>query len=213
MQAAMDEGYVQVYTSRRYNYRGGCGIWEGSRKLRGAKMAIIFHCEHCGREIKAADSAGGKWGKCPACHNRLYVPGADYGEELKLAPIDVTSEEREKQLMDETHKLTQDILQEREIPEGATEEIEPIQTAGPVIEVGEKELTKYVIMYLRQMADGQFYEAHRIAGLITPYNDQAVEILDKIALSEIPETELADVPQHVLSGFIRTLRDEISLNP
>jgi len=181
-----------------------------SQKLRGYKMAIIFHCEYCGKEIKADDSAGGKWGKCPACHNKLYVPGLDSDEELKLAPIDIVGEEREKQLLAETHELTQDILQEREIPEGAPEEIGPIETSGPIAEMSEKELTKYVIMYLRQMADGQLYEAHRIAGLIAPYKDSAVEILDKIALSEIPEPELVDVPQHGLSGFIRTLRDEIS---
>ncbi|MHC4658446.1 MAG: hypothetical protein ACYS83_04615 [Planctomycetota bacterium] len=32
-------------------------------------MPITFHCEHCGKKIEAQDSAGGKWGKCPACHN------------------------------------------------------------------------------------------------------------------------------------------------
>ena len=173
-------------------------------------MAIIFHCEYCGKEIKAADSAGGKWGKCPACHNRLYVPSSDSGEELKLAPIDVTAEEREKQLMAETHKLTQDILQEREVPEGANETVGPIETAAPVFEMSEREMTKYIIMYLRLMADSELYEAHRIAGLIAPHAAQALEILDRIALSEILEPELADIPQHVLSGSIRALRDEVS---
>ncbi|MFZ2149223.1 MAG: hypothetical protein WAV28_18580 [Sedimentisphaerales bacterium] len=173
-------------------------------------MAIKFHCEFCGKKIEAADSAGGKWGKCPACHNRLYVPSSHSGEELKLAPIDETDLEREKRLMAETHKLTQDILQEREVPEATPETIGPIETAGPVLEMSERELTKYVIMYLRLMADSELYEAHRIAGLITPHSAQAVEILDKIALSEILEPELADIPQHVLSGSIRALRDEIS---
>ncbi len=173
-------------------------------------MAIIFHCEHCGKKIEAAESAGGKWGKCPACHNRLYVPSSNSGEELKLAPIDVTAEEKEKQLMDETHKLTQDILQEREVPEGANETVGPIETAGPVFEMSERELTKYIIMYLRLMADNELYEAHRIVGLIAPHAAQALEILDRIALSEILEPELADIPQHVLSGSIRALRDEIS---
>ena len=173
-------------------------------------MAIIFHCEYCGKEIKAADSAGGKWGKCPACHNRLYVPSLDSGEELKLAPIDETDLEREKRLLAETHKLTQDILQEREVPEGADETVEPIETAGPVFEMSEREMTKYIIMYLRLMADSELYEAHRIAGLIAPHADQALEILDRIALSEILEPELADIPQHVLSGSIRALRDEVS---
>ncbi len=172
-------------------------------------MPIKFHCEYCGKKIEAPDSAGGKWGKCPACHNRLYVPSLHSGEELKLAPIDETDLEREKRLLDETHKLTQDILQERDVPEATPETIGPIETAGPVLEMSERELTKYVIMYLRLMADSELYEAHRIAGLIAPHSEQAVEILDKIALGEILEPELADVPQHILSGSIRALRDDI----
>ncbi len=179
-------------------------------KLRGAKMPIIFHCEYCGKKIEAADSVGGKWGKCPACHNKLYVPSSDSGEELKLAPIDVTNKEREEQLMAETHKLTQDILHEREAPEGATETAGSIETAGPVFEMSERELTKYIIMHLRLMADSELYEAQRITALIAPHGVQAVKILDKIALSEIREPELADIPQHVLSGSIRALRDEMS---
>jgi DNA-directed RNA polymerase subunit RPC12/RpoP len=42
--------------------------------LKGGKMAITFHCGHCGKKIEAPDSAGGKWGKCPSCHNKVYVP-------------------------------------------------------------------------------------------------------------------------------------------
>ncbi len=173
-------------------------------------MAIILHCEYCGKKIEAADSTGGKWGKCPACHNKLYVPSLHSGEGLKLAPIDVTAEEREKQLMAETHKITQDILREREGPEGTPETIGPIETAGPVLNMTERELTKYIIMYLRLMADNELYEAHRITGLIAPHSVQAVKILDKIALSEMPEPELADISQLALSGSIRALRDEIS---
>jgi hypothetical protein len=173
-------------------------------------MAIIFHCEYCGKKIEAAESAGGRWGKCPACHNRLYVPSSHSGEVLKLAPINETDLEREKRLMAEAHKLTQDILKEREVPEGTPETIGPIETAGPKLDISERELTKYIIMYLRLMADSELYEAHRIAGLIVPHSVQAVKILDKIALSEMPEPELADISQLALSGSIRALRDEIS---
>ena len=82
-------------------------------------MAIIFHCEYCGKKIEAADSAGGKWGKCPSCHNKLYVPNLNPDdEELKLAPKDTLAEEREKQLMAETQRLTRDILREKEVPLG-----------------------------------------------------------------------------------------------
>jgi len=167
-------------------------------------MAIIFHCEHCGKKIEAPDNAGGKRGKCPACHNKVYIPGLDYDEELKLAPIDSDDDAKQKELLAETHKLTQEILQERDIPDG------PAGAAMSVPEVSDKELTKNIIVYLRQMADGELDEAQRTADLIAPYGPQAVKILDSIALSEIPEPELADIPQQVLSGLIRNLRTRIS---
>ena len=166
-------------------------------------MAIIFHCEHCSKKIEAADTAGGKWGKCPSCHNKLYVPSPDTGEELKLTPIDETDVEREHRLMAETHKLTQDILREREIPDG------PAPPAGAVYQMSERELTQNIIMYLRQIVNGELDEAERTAALIAPFDHRAVAIIDRIALSEIPEPELADIPSQVLAGSIRTLREKI----
>jgi len=167
-------------------------------------MTIVFHCEHCGKKIEAQDNAGGKWGKCPSCHNKLYVPRKEVDDDLKLAPIDESEEERKKRLMEETHKLTQDILQEREIPNG------PAKAAEPISRIGEKELTKNIVLYLRQMADGELDQAQKIADLIAPYGRKAIGIIDKIAVSEIPEPELADIPQQVLSGLIRNLRTRIS---
>jgi DNA-directed RNA polymerase subunit RPC12/RpoP len=167
-------------------------------------MAIVFHCEHCGKEIRAADSAGGKWGKCPKCQHKLYVPSPDAEEELKLAPENNEDLEREKQLMAETYKLTQDILKEREVPEG------PAVPAGAVYDMSENELKKNIIIYIKQMEDGELDEAERTAALIKPHRTKVIEILDRIALSEIPEPELSDIAPQVLSGLIRTLRDKIS---
>jgi len=167
-------------------------------------MSITFHCEHCGKKIEAPDNAGGKWGKCPACHNKLYVPGLDSDEELKLAPIDKGDQDKQKQLLAETYELTQDILLEREVPD------ELADVATPAIGTSDKELTKNIVVYLRQMADGNLDQAERIANSIVPSGGRALKILDEIALSEIPEPELADIPQQVLSGLIRTLRSKIS---
>jgi DNA-directed RNA polymerase subunit RPC12/RpoP len=167
-------------------------------------MSIVFHCEHCGKKVEAPDGAGGKRAKCPACHNKVYVPSLDADEELKLAPIDSGEEAKRKQLMDETFNLTQEILQEREVPEGQSEAYRSVS------EVNEKELTKNIILYLRQMADGELDEAISTADMIAPYRRQAVKILDTIAVSEMPEPELADIPPQVLSGLIRNLRTRIS---
>ena len=172
-------------------------------------MPTTFHCEHCGKKIEAPDSAGGKWSKCPACHNKLYVPNVGSDEELKLAPIDEGDEAKQKQLVTESHKLIQDIMLETETPNG------PAGTATPASGISEsgisdKELTKNIITYLRQTADGELEQAEKIADLIVSCGDRALKILDRIALSEMPEPELSDIPQQVLSGLIRNLRTRIS---
>ena len=169
-------------------------------------MTIVFHCEYCSKEIKAADTASGKWGRCPACHNKVYVPKTEEDEEedLKLAPIDNDDLQRERQLMEETYKLTQDILREREAPEGA--EAAP---TGAMYEMSDKELTTNIIKYFQQMMYGDLDEAERTAALIAPFSSKAKEIIDAMAVSEVPEPELADINPQVLAGLIRTLRSKI----
>ncbi|MGD9162626.1 MAG: hypothetical protein PVG39_29740 [Desulfobacteraceae bacterium] len=166
-------------------------------------MAIIFHCQFCGKEIKASDNAGGKWGKCPTCQKKVYVPSPDADEDLKLAPLDTQFEEKEKQLMAETYRLTQDILQEREVPDG------PAKPSGAVYELSDSELRKNVILYLRQMAQGNLDKAEETSTLMKPFKSKVIEIIDRIALSEIPEPELKDIAPTVLSGLIRDLRSKM----
>ncbi len=166
-------------------------------------MAIKFNCDYCGKKIEVPDDAGGKWGKCPGCHNRLYVPKLDSDEELKLAPIDEDDKERQKQLLTETYRLTQELLSAKEIPP------EPAEAAAPPAEADNQQLTATIISYLRQMADGELDEAERIAGLIAQHRKRAVKILDKIAGGETVQPELADIPHQVLSGLIKTLRAKI----
>ena len=91
----------------------------------------------------------------------------------------------------------------REIPDG------PRPPTGAVYQMGDKELTQSIITYLRQMLNGELDEAEGTAALIAPFGHRAVAIIDRIALSEIPEPELADIPPQVLAGSIRTLRDII----
>jgi hypothetical protein len=169
-------------------------------------MAIVFHCQFCNKEIKAADDAGGKWGKCPKCHNKVYVPSVDFDkedDELKLAPIDEEGMKREKELLAETYRLTQDILEERETPNDAA------QPAGAIYEMDDNELKKNVILYLRQMAAGELEDAEQTAILISPFSERVRMILDQISVSQIPEPQLTKISPSVLSGFIKSLRSKM----
>jgi len=169
-------------------------------------MSIQIHCNYCSKKINAPDSAGGKWGKCPSCNNKLYIPGLSAGEQLSLVPIDESEVQREKQLMEETFQLEQKILLEREIPDESNSSVNTQKTTI----ISEKELTKDIILYLRYAANDLISDADQIIALIAPHKKQALQIIDKIGLSEIPEPELADIEQQVLAGLIRTLRNKIS---
>ncbi len=166
-------------------------------------MTISFHCEHCGRKIEAPDDAGGKWGKCPACHNKVYIPNLNVDPNIKLAPVDEDEEKRQRELLEETHKLTQNILQQRDVPnEGEVSE-------EPVPELNDEQLKKEITGYLRQMADGELSEAQSRLRKITGQGGRALKMVDKMAVSEVPEDELSDIPPRVLSGLIKDLRSKL----
>ena len=164
-------------------------------------MSIKFHCEYCGKKIDAPDTAGGKRGKCPACHNKIYVPQMNEDDELKLAPIDETEEERQKRLLDETFQLTQHILQEKGTADGA---------AGPPAGAGDEAVMEAIVLYLRQMADGDLDNAKQTVQPIAAHRREAKAILEQMATSDPPAKALEDIPPQVLSGLIRNLRTRIS---
>jgi hypothetical protein len=165
-------------------------------------MGITFHCIHCDNKITAKDEAAGKWGICPACHNKIYIPDLNAGiDDLKLAPVNEEEETKQKKLMAETYQLTKDILQEREnaVKGGAFSAL-----------IDDKKLLTRIISYLQKMRDGKLAEAAELENQITPYGQQSLHLLDKIASSEIPEPELDDIPRAVLLTMIRNIRSKIS---
>jgi len=175
-------------------------------------MAITFHCDHCGKKIEASENAAGKWGKCPSCHNKIYVPNLEVNvDDLKFAPINEEEEKRKQKLLSETFALEQEILEEKEKPEEDGKVVMPdsVEQIG-FGEFNDDKLYNIIIRYLRRMADGQLEEAKKDLSTIKASGDSAYKLLDRIALADIPEAELSDVPPQVLAGLIRTLRSEIS---
>ncbi len=83
-------------------------------------MGISFHCQRCKKKIKAPDGAGGKWGSCPHCKHKCYIPlpPAEGDDVIKLAPIDPKDESMYEEMMRETHGLTKRILHEKDVPPG-----------------------------------------------------------------------------------------------
>lgn len=176
-------------------------------------MAIAFHCEHCSAKIDAPAGTGGRWGRCPSCHNRVYIPVLEQapGDDLRLAPLDETDEERQSRLLAETFQLTQDILQEKAVPEESEQDTPaPAESMFiPMEKMGDKDLAQEVVRYLHLMVDGDLDKASEVMGILSAYGQQTTAILDRIALGEILDPRLGAIPPQVLSGLIRNLRSEL----
>ncbi len=170
-------------------------------------MPISFSCESCKKKVKAPDGAGGKWGKCPECGHRCYVPMPASAfkdeEELRLAPVDEKDETQFGELMKETHDLTKNILHE-------TGPVEDEDEGGTPNDAERRELIKQIIIYLQLIAHGELEQAQQKLQGIARFKDASKEILKKMAVAERPEPELADVPPKLLKGFLKDLHAKLA---
>jgi|GEM_PF-341236 len=174
-------------------------------------MPIVFHCESCKKKIQAPDGSGGKYSNCPHCKHRVYIPVPqevlDQEEELKLAPIDETDEQQRQRLMRETYALQQTLLKQKEVPQEGAEipQNQAHAPSGP----DDRELLRQVVIALRNMVDGNIDQADTTARALTPHKKRAAGLLDRLAMTDMPEPELADVPPQVLSKFIKSFRAKL----
>ncbi len=164
-------------------------------------MSINFHCESCKKKIKAPDKTGGKWGNCPHCSHKCYVPlpSLPEEEELTLAPLDEADEVEYKEKMRETRNITQNILHE----------VEGDEAGGVFDEAEEKKLTVNIISYLRLMADGMLDEAEVSASRIGRFKLQALRVLSEIESAKEKPGELAEIAPGVLFGMVKKLRSQL----
>lgn len=168
-------------------------------------MSISFHCESCKQKIKAPDGAGGKWGNCPFCKHRCYIPlpKSDDEPELKLAPIDESEESKVGMLMEQTYAMRRQLLHEKELPE------EPAGIGGDK-NTDEKAVIKLCILYLRQVADGELDAAERTLLKVKIYKRTALRILSAMGRAERPEPELADIPDKILQKLVQDASAKLS---
>ncbi len=164
-------------------------------------MGISFKCECCEKKVKAPDSAGGKWGACPSCNHRCYIPlpHTDDEEELVLAPIDPNEESQYQNMMKETHDLTKKVLSETAMPDDDGSE-EPFN---------ERQLLKNIIVYLRCIADGKLESAENTISKISSHKEQACDMLKRMARAERMEPELQDINQKLLLGLMKNLNAKL----
>ena len=169
-------------------------------------MSISFNCESCKKKIKAPNETGGKWGKCPFCNHRCYIPSLKTADEaeLTLAPLDANEETQMEELKQEVKNLTHDILSQSTLPEDHPATAQNTHTAN------EKEVIKQCILYLRQVADGELAASGKTFSKLKKSKKMSIRTLSSMARAERPEPELADLSDGILQGLIRDVCTKLS---
>lgn len=172
-------------------------------------MSIEFNCPSCEKSIRAPDTAGGKYGKCPFCEVKVYIPmppSADE-DEIKIAPIDEEEERRERELMRESvrYAATFDKESDKLPPEGAEgrgggggrRQAEP--APGEVIDVAE-EVEAFVVA----MRDSRLTDADRVLARLKRSGTRAKDYVEGLMLDPTPPP-IGNVPKPLLMGFLKSL--------
>ncbi len=169
-------------------------------------MAIEFHCHHCGHLVRTANEHAGRRGKCPHCHNSVYIPTpSEEIEPLPLAPLNEADEREKKRLEEESRRLARALLEDKtELPPESASRAPAAQPLGDVRLPGDMEVL--VTEYVLAMAEGRLAEAEDLALEIRMDMKRAEEYIQRLSIDQIPPQRLAKIPRPVLLGFLKQLR-------
>ncbi len=170
-------------------------------------MSIDIHCPQCEKLIRAPDNAGGKYGKCPYCETKVYIPAlTDDDGEIGLAPIDEAEERREQELIRESVRYAAAFDKESDKlpPEGSASRggggrsvQEP--PPGEVIDIGE-----LVEAYVVAMRDSKLNDAERVIKKLKSAGVRAADYVEGLMLDPAPPP-LGNVPKPLMMGFLKSL--------
>lgn len=166
-------------------------------------MPITFRCEHCGKDVKAPDGAGGKRGKCPHCGQSNYIPAPP--AEDNAIPLAEIGAEEEKRRREEQKALLE---QERElIAETAPPQTAPLDQRE---DLTSEDLHHLVINYCLDMAAGKLDRAETHIEQLKKHSQLGVTAVDDFLKGEVTEPALGDIPAPVLQGFLKQLRGNVT---
>jgi DNA-directed RNA polymerase subunit RPC12/RpoP len=170
-------------------------------------MAIIFHCEHCGKKVSAPDEAGGRQGRCPSCTQRIFIPlPKDQVEEIPLSQIDPNEENRRKALKQEEMRLLNRLQEHQEPPPdpagGKTRPTDDFYIPPPPPPSNTSDL---IHQYIVHMAKGELEAADPLAQKIIGGGPRALKTVEDMAMQEFLDPQLANTPPTVIAKFFKIL--------
>jgi phage FluMu protein Com len=179
-------------------------------------MPIEIHCVHCNKLVRAPDNAAGRRGKCPYCHNEVYVPTPpEEIEELDLAPEDDDWRKRKRALDEEAKAIGDALRHEKEVPEdgapGGGEQLDDIPLAGDASAPAggstssRQGVEGLVIEFLVAMKNSQLDKAEEVAGQLKGQSAATQAFVQQLSMDPMPPPEVGDLAPGVMKGLLKDL--------
>lgn len=170
-------------------------------------MAIVFHCEHCGKKVSAPDEAGGRRGRCPRCSQYVFIPSPpEQLEEIPLAATDPDEERRRRAMREEELRLQRELYEHREAPETPPAAPgHPSEDDALPFQVSDVPLAELVPQYLLHMAKGELELAENLEQRIIARGSAGRKAVEQLAMQDVMHPQLASIPPTVISGFFKRL--------
>jgi len=169
-------------------------------------VPIEIHCNRCNSAIRAPDGSGGKRGKCPHCGHELYIPvPSDEVEEIPIAPLDDSEEERAAALRRESIEyaamLNKAVASSPQAGgKGAAGKGQP---GGKSIDIA-AEVQKFVMA----MGDSQFDHAGDVFKRLKGVDKKANDYIQQLLCDQMPP-KLGKVPPEIARNFLKALSDRL----
>jgi len=170
---------------------------------------IQVTCEHCNHVIKAPRKAAGRRGKCPYCHNSIYVPTPS--DELEEIPFSSANDEalaKADRLTKEALEVAANIRREKdETPKKAGPTPDPPATAKPAPPV--TDITRAICRYLQAMQVSELERAEGIAGELKGSARQVKSKIQQMMVDAMRPDEVRGIPDGLYQGFLRKLLEQL----
>ena len=171
---------------------------------------IRVTCEHCNHVIKAPLKAAGRRGKCPHCHNSVYIPTPE--SDLDAIPLEPDDQE----IRAEAHRLEKEDVAlaaaiGRETKEAPVPTVTPRQE-GPAPRKKALDVTDISQLIIRYLLAMQVTELERAEALVTELKGAARQAKSKIQQMMVdsmrPEA-VRSMADGLYQGFLRKLLEQL----
>ncbi len=165
-------------------------------------MSITFRCEHCHKEVKAPDAAGGRRGKCPFCQQSTYIPSPVSEEDiLPLAPVSEEDERKERERVQSLYQQEHDLLAETgTVPQTPLEHREDLTAA---------DLHHFVVNFCLEMARGNKEGAEDQADRLSKFGPLGRKALEELAGGQLHEPALDAIDRPTRQQYLNLLRRKL----